>query len=177
MKNWREVDGWIHDDEFSILQELSKGKDCLEIGSYKGKSAVIISEFAKSLVCVDTFAADGSGQNQLGVRITFNEFMENTKDCDNIFPCVGESKVVIPLFNDNRFDFIFIDGLHSYEGVKSDILVCWPKLRMGGVMLFHDYGWDGFKDGGPRKAVDEFFKNPIGQFFSIVYVIKDKETL
>jgi predicted O-methyltransferase YrrM len=177
MKNWREVDGWIHDDEFSILQELSKGKDCLEIGSYKGKSAIILSEFAKSVTCVDTFAADGSGQNQESIRTTFNDFMENTKDCDNVFPCIGESKEIIPLFNDDKFDFIFVDGLHSYQGVKTDILICWPKLKMGGVMAFHDYGWDGFKDGGPRKAVDEFFKNPIGQFFSIVYVIKDKETL
>ncbi|MCL4383824.1 class I SAM-dependent methyltransferase [Patescibacteria group bacterium] len=36
------------------------------------------------------------------------------------------------------FDYIYIDGDHSYEGVKSDFLLLWPKLSEGGFILFHD---------------------------------------
>lgn len=177
MKNWKDVEGWINTQEISILQQLAKDKICLEIGSYKGKSSVGIAEVAKEVFCVDTFSADGSGQNQHENTLTLNEFTENTKGYSNISPCVGNSKIMVPLFEDNKFDFIFIDGDHSYEGVKNDILVCWPKLKIGGIMAFHDYKWDGFNDGGPKKAIDGFFKDHKGPFFSIVYVVKDREVL
>jgi hypothetical protein len=36
------------------------------------------------------------------------------------------------------YDYIYLDGDHSYEGVKRDYLLSWPRLRSGGLMLFHD---------------------------------------
>lgn len=35
-------------------------------------------------------------------------------------------------------DLVFIDGDHSYEGVKSDWLLYEPLVRAGGLVLFHD---------------------------------------
>jgi hypothetical protein len=35
--------------------------------------------------------------------------------------------------------FIFIDGDHTLEGVRQDILDYYPLLAPGGVMMFHDY--------------------------------------
>lgn len=35
--------------------------------------------------------------------------------------------------------FIFIDGDHSYQGVRQDILDYFPLLAPGGIMVFHDY--------------------------------------
>jgi Methyltransferase domain len=35
--------------------------------------------------------------------------------------------------------FIFVDGDHTYEGVKQDILNYYPLLAPGGIMFFHDY--------------------------------------
>lgn len=39
---------------------------------------------------------------------------------------------------DKRFDFIFIDGNHSYEAVKSDYEMYRPLVREKGIMVFHD---------------------------------------
>ncbi len=39
-------------------------------------------------------------------------------------------------------DFAFIDGDHSYEGVKQDWEVLRPRMREFGVMVFHDTLWD-----------------------------------
>lgn len=39
---------------------------------------------------------------------------------------------------DRRFDFIFVDGDHSYEAVKSDYGMYWPLVRDEGIMAFHD---------------------------------------
>jgi len=41
-------------------------------------------------------------------------------------------------FRDASVDLIHIDGLHTYEAVRRDFEDWYPKLRPGGIMLFHD---------------------------------------
>ena len=42
------------------------------------------------------------------------------------------------LFNNDLIDFAFIDGDHTYEGVKADFLYYGPLVRPGGLIGFHD---------------------------------------
>lgn len=49
------------------------------------------------------------------------------------------NKQVIDKFQDGFFDFIYIDGDHSYKGAKSDLINFYPKVRVGGVIAGHDY--------------------------------------
>lgn len=53
----------------------------------------------------------------------------------------------------DNLDFIYIDGDHSYEGVKKDIELYWPKVRKGGVFGGHDFCP---KIHGVARAVTEF---------------------
>lgn len=46
---------------------------------------------------------------------------------------------VIDKFKNNSLDFIFIDGLHTYEQVLKDCRNYYPKIRSGGVFSGHDY--------------------------------------
>jgi predicted O-methyltransferase YrrM len=71
-------------------------------------------------------------------------------------------------------DAIFIDGDHSYAGVKKDIERYFPLLKVGGVVLFHDYlpplddrnrafilNHHANTEPGIRQACDEYFNgNP-----------------
>lgn len=64
-------------------------------------------------------------------------------------------------FGKNSLDFIYIDGNHSYEGVKSDLELFYPKLKYGGVMMGDDYHIHDLEkvfnfNFGVKKAVDEF---------------------
>ncbi len=36
------------------------------------------------------------------------------------------------------YEYIYIDGDHSYKGVKTDYKLFWPMLKKGGFMSFHD---------------------------------------
>ena len=40
--------------------------------------------------------------------------------------------------NSRELDMLFIDGDHSYDGVKSDWEMYSPLVRKGGLVLFHD---------------------------------------
>lgn len=43
------------------------------------------------------------------------------------------------LFGDYSVDAVFIDGLHTYEGVVIDIKAWVSKIRVGGSLIFNDY--------------------------------------
>lgn len=42
-------------------------------------------------------------------------------------------------FADRSLSFVYIDGDHSYEGCRRDILAWAPKVMRGGVIAGHDY--------------------------------------
>ena len=45
---------------------------------------------------------------------------------------------VLSALGEQRLDFLFIDGDHSYQGVKSDFLTYSPLVASGGCVAFHD---------------------------------------
>lgn len=55
-------------------------------------------------------------------------------------------------FEDESMDFIFIDGLHTYEQVLKDCANYYPKLKKGGLFCGHDFG----AIAGVNKAVNQF---------------------
>ena len=72
-----------------------------------------------------------------------------------------------------KIDFLWIDGDHSYEGVKKDIYHWTPLVKKGGFICFHDY-----RD-APRvkKAVDELTTSGKIKFIKIegcIYVSKSR---
>jgi len=168
------IQGWLSTVEGEALATYGEGKDCLEIGSFKGKSANYIAPKANSLVCIDPFRADESGQNQFIDYTTLQEFLKNTSRFKNIIPVIGKSEDVHSQFKDGQFEMIFIDGMHDYDSVVNDIKNYWPKLKMGGHMCFHDYQKDW---NGVIQAVDEFFIKPDELYDSIAVVLKKSEEL
>lgn len=50
----------------------------------------------------------------------------------------GTLEQVRDLFHGEPIDFAFIDGDHTYEGVKKDFEMYGPMVRKGGLIAFHD---------------------------------------
>jgi predicted O-methyltransferase YrrM len=61
-----------------------------------------------------------------------------------IVPIRGDShseetlRRVLDILSGNKLDLLFIDGDHSYEGVKKDYETYSTLVRKGGVIAFHD---------------------------------------
>jgi predicted O-methyltransferase YrrM len=55
-------------------------------------------------------------------------------------------------FEDESFDFIFVDGDHSYDATLADCEAYYPKLKKGGIFCGHDY--QTLED--VKRSVDDF---------------------
>jgi SAM-dependent methyltransferase len=155
-----EVTGWMSEPELTYLAEAaSKSQTIVEIGSWKGRSTLALACNAPGMVyAVDTWKGteqqgDELAQHEPGWLL--EEFKRNTSGIANIVICQGPSVEVSkwPSMAGLSVDMIFIDGYHTYEGVRDDILSWSSMLRPGGILCGHDYVppyWDGL-----LKAVHE----------------------
>lgn len=93
---------------------------------------------------------------------------------------VGDSKKILPQMRDQenlKFDLIFVDGDHTYQGALSDMNDSWPMVRRGGVMMvddvFHKNNWDKLSDGsfnfGVAQALWDFIVDKKDTTFFKVY--------
>tara|TARA_A100001388_G_scaffold267126_1_gene240919 strand:- start:598 stop:915 length:318 start_codon:yes stop_codon:yes gene_type:complete len=64
------------------------------------------------------------------------------------------SNLAVQSFADRSIDAIYIDGDHTYDGVKKDITLWEKKIVSGGIMVGDDYK----RFEGVRKAVNESFE-------------------
>lgn len=51
-------------------------------------------------------------------------------------------------YSNRRYQYVYVDGDHSYEGVLKDYTLFWPKVDSGGFMAFHDVVARGHLDKG-----------------------------
>ncbi len=146
---WKSVPGWLTDAEAHILQVLAYNKVCLEIGSYLGKSTVCMAAVAKKVVAIEPHNSGTDGQKVLGGFTTLFQYANHVEPFSNITSIIGISDDVLPLLAKRSFDFIFIDGLHTYEQVTKDYLNSIELLGGHDVAIaFHDYEtpyYDGIK--------------------------------
>jgi predicted O-methyltransferase YrrM len=52
---------------------------------------------------------------------------------------------------DKSLDFVYIDANHTYQAVKEDIRLWYPKVKSGGLIMGHDYLPDYFYEGKTEK--------------------------
>jgi Methyltransferase domain len=51
---------------------------------------------------------------------------------------LGDSAIIYPQVPDLQFDILFIDGSHCTDYAMLDFLNFSPKVKLGGIVLFHD---------------------------------------
>ncbi|WP_019616970.1 class I SAM-dependent methyltransferase [Psychromonas ossibalaenae] len=158
--------------EKRVLYKLSRGfaKKCIavEIGSYVGASSCFIAggftHDDSALYCIDTWNNDAMTEGNID---TFHKFKYNCKYFLRKIKMVrGLSYEVVNkvrLLAGGNIDLLFIDGDHTYDGVKADWDSYSPMLQKGSVVVFHDIGWAE----GVRKVIDEDVIGNVSSFESL----------
>jgi predicted O-methyltransferase YrrM len=134
----------------------------IEIGCYTGESTSFWCNHFLKVFAIDPWI-DGKGYDDKDIAsIKMSNFVEaefdsRLKKFDNFEKIKNFSYNVVDKFEDESIDFIYIDGEHTYEGVKRDIELYQPKIKKGGYIAGHDYKpkWTGV-----IKAVDEVLGTP-----------------
>jgi len=143
------VGGYLTDKEGELLYSLAKnckGKGVIvEIGSYKGKSTIWLSRGSKAGNKIKVYAIDPHrGSPELREKIqgkiwSYEEFknnIEKAKVSDIIIPIITTSEEAAKYFEE-PVELIFIDGNHSYDHIRLDFKLWFPKVVDCGFMAFH----------------------------------------
>lgn len=149
----------------ALVLSLPADPVVVELGSWKGRSAVAICEALESsgggrLYAVDAFSGHHGEFAALDPEL-LGVFRANTAGFDQLEVVVGDSAQAASGFQDGSVDLVFVDADHSYAGVVRDLRAWRPKLKRGGTMAGHDWGWVGV-----RVAVRETYGR-VGRFETI----------
>lgn len=153
------------------LPDIHANYRYVEIGVYEGATSSVIGQQRcnAEIHCVDpwknvssedykkttdylAFASDNQHEQHYQTCISRSWFLESQK---RLFIHRMQSENAAQQFDDNSVDLVFLDGDHSYSGVKNDINFWWHKVKKGGVLGGHDYSYPNIPF-GVKQAVDEF---------------------
>jgi hypothetical protein len=156
-----DLQGWGSEDQvFEALIKAVKPKVIVEVGSWKGASAIHMAKLCTELglptkiICVDTWL--GSAEHHIykkwrkdlkfsyGYPQLYFTFLSNVMKCgcqDRIIPLPATSEVAFEVLmkKDIRPDLIYIDGSHTYDAVRRDLNLYWELLLHPGVLFGDDY--------------------------------------
>jgi hypothetical protein len=138
----------------------------VELGVHKGASFLAACQaataFAPDCRChgIDTWEGDDHAVYNDG-DLLYRNLCRQTSELNSRSVLIrGYFENVVGQFADASIDLLHIDGLHTYEAVRSDYETWLPKMSEKGIILFHDtcvmergFGvhqfWDEVKDSNP----------------------------
>ena len=145
------------------FKNIKNVKNMLEIGSYEGRSAIFfLKNFSNSnLTCVDTWSGSDEHRSANFETIEKN-FNLNTSfyQSNNLLRKYKMTSNDFFRKNDKYFDLIYVDGDHSSDQVKIDLINSWNALQNGGFLVLDDYMWWFYKDlkKNPSTPINNFIK-------------------
>lgn len=127
----------------------------VEIGTYLGESAALWCSTNPDLklTCIDPYRV----YNARPYAETQQEIYETA--CRNLAPYNATivrrpSEEAASMFENESLDFLHIDGDHIFDACMMDLILWVPKVRIGGMVLIHDYTI--LQGPGVVRAVDAY---------------------
>jgi predicted O-methyltransferase YrrM len=149
------VPGWFHPEDRRVFvglnqiqRECSVSGNVLEIGAYKGKSAILLGYELKSgerLVVCDLFGMppetagerreNGQHYRDLSRRMFESNYLRFHSELPQILECSSTQLDLEP----GSFRFIHVDGSHQYDIIRRDIETAARLVADDGAIAFDDY--------------------------------------
>ena len=161
---------------------IKRPKIFLEVGVFHGVTARNICELLQKIhgnnfqyIGLDLFAENTENKDEIIPNTKFSNPLKNiyfnyikrqdpysleaVKDLlkkfkNNISLIKGNSNTILKKIDMSKIEFVFLDGGHDYQTVKSDLNFCREVIINGGTVLCDDY--DLSYAPGVKKAIDEF---------------------
>ena len=138
----------------------------IEIGSYVGESTLMFANNFKEVVSVDPYINDYDlsdlACSYAPFDVVYAEFLKNTLPLPNVKSIRDTSTNAFPILNQQQWDMVYIDGLHTVDGVYYDITHYKTIIKPGGFVCGHDYAWGNIRHNLGRifdDKVDATFKD------------------
>jgi predicted O-methyltransferase YrrM len=168
LERMRTVEGWLSEGEAELLiaglaraaSELGSPPVVVEVGSYCGRSTIVLADAVKALGRAGRVYAidphDGQvgalGQGLLQTPPTLEKFRRTIEEhgCADVVELIQRRSYETSWYR--PISFLLVDGLHDYVNVSRDLGHFEPWLRGGAFVAFHDYA-DYYP--GVKALVDE----------------------
>jgi hypothetical protein len=169
-------------DRQHLLMLLSQHAICAEIGTWRGDFArsILWQRRPQRLYLIDPW--------QCSLVHTEALYSRDQWAMDEIYCAVAKrfarqinrgqvqikrecSHEAASSFEPESLDWVYVNGDHTYEGVKTDLEAYYPLLKRGGLLAGDDYGLVDRWNWGVTPAVDEFAHNGQLQTFGAQFVI------
>lgn len=158
-----------------LMKELNIPMIAVEIGVAEGNNSNdLISHGVEKMYSVDAWRTlnqrgDG-GYDQDWHDMNYNNAVKLlSKHKEKSVIIKGISHEVSETFEDESIGMLYLDGDHSYEGVKKDLESWYPKVVKGGIIAGHDWLDSGY---GIQKAVKEFSRG--NKIFEVLTIPENK---
>jgi predicted O-methyltransferase YrrM len=147
-----DVEGWMSEGQAQRLWDraaaLPPGSQVVEIGSYHGRSAIVLGTAAPEGVAV--VAIDPHAGNDRGPQQIVGPAEEGQRDHETFLANLERAGVAERVRHvrqpsqeagrevEGEIDLLYIDGAHRFGPARSDIVGWGARVGDGGTLLIHD---------------------------------------
>ena len=145
----RHVEGWLTEAQarrlFAAAARAAPDGHVVEIGSFRGRSAIVLAGAGGAVVCIDPHAGSDRGPQEIAADAdrgaadvaAFQANLERAGVADRVhhvraFSGAALDGVAGPV------DVLFVDGAHRFAPARADLERWGGRVRAGGRMLVHD---------------------------------------
>jgi predicted O-methyltransferase YrrM len=148
----RDVPGWLSDDQAARLwacaARLRGAGTIVEIGSYRGRSTIVLARAAEEgveVVAIDPHAGNDRGPQQLAVDAAAGEadhrafaaHLEAAGVRERVRHVRRPSQDALDAVA-GSVDVLYVDGAHRYGPARDDLARWGARVAAGGTLLVHD---------------------------------------
>ena len=147
-----DVEGWMTRGQgqalYEAAQRCSEGGRIVEIGSFQGRSTIVLASGAPDeaiVIAIDPHAGNDRGPQEISGYESAAEGDHEVFVANLARTGVAERVVHLRMFSDvaldevaGQIDVLYVDGAHRYAPARTDIRDWSKRVAPGGTLLIHD---------------------------------------
>jgi predicted O-methyltransferase YrrM len=145
----RDVEGWLTEAQarrlFVAARAVAPGGRVVEIGSFRGRSAIVLAGTGAEVVCIDPHAGSDRGPREIAADADRGDADARAFAANLARARVSERVRHVRAFSSEALgqvpgpiDVLFVDGAHRFGPARADLVRWGDRVRSGGRMLVHD---------------------------------------